>query len=48
MSKEKEFTHIQVKTQSKEALEVIRDQGGYASIWVVIEKMIKYCNGKKL
>ena len=48
MAKDKEFTHIQVKTESKETLEYIRDQEGYASIWVVIEKMIKYCNGKKL
>jgi len=48
MVKEKEFTHIQVKVQSKETLEAIRDQEGYASIWVVIEKMIKFCNGKKI
>lgn len=45
---EQKFTFIQVKTESKETLEHIRDQEGYASIWVVIEKMIKYCNGKKL
>lgn len=48
MAKEKDVTHIQVKTESKNALIEMRDQGGLASIAVVIEKMIKYCHGKKL
>lgn len=48
MAKEKKQTHIKIDIEDKEALEVIRDENGFASMAVVIKKMIKYCNGKKL
>lgn len=49
MAKKKDTTHIQVKITTKEELEVIRDREGYASIGVVIQKLLNKCgNGKSL
>jgi hypothetical protein len=46
--KEKEITHIQVNVKDKEKLEELRDQGGYASIRVVLNKLLKKCGGREI
>jgi len=48
MAKDKVQTHIKIDIEDKETLEKLRDENGFASMAVVIKKMIKYYNGKKL
>ena len=40
MKKDKSITHIQVNTEDKEKLEKIKADGGYASIRVVLSKLL--------
>ena len=44
----KEQTHIQVNVEDKDKLLNIRNQNGYASIAVVISKLIERHGDKKL
>jgi len=44
----KDNTHIEVKITSKDELIAIRDREGYASVAVVVEKLIKKLGDKKL
>ncbi len=46
--KEKTKTHIQVKITAKEQLEAIRDKEGYASIEVVVDKLLAKHGNKSL
>jgi len=46
--KEKTKTHIQVKIVAKEKLETIRDKEGYASIEVVVDKLLVKHGSKSL
>lgn len=46
--KEKTKTHIQVKIVAKEKLEAIRDKEGYASIEIVVDKLLDKHGEKKL
>jgi len=45
---EKKTTHIQVKITAKDKLIAIRDKEGYASIEVVVDKLIAKLGSKSL
>lgn len=44
--KDKTQTHIQVNVEDKEKLEKLRDDGGFASIRVVLNKLLVKHRGK--
>lgn len=46
--KDKTKTHIQVKRTAKEQLEAIRDREGYASIEIVVDKLLAKLGDKSL
>lgn len=46
--KEKTKTHVQVKVSAKNKLQEIRDREGYASIEIVVDKLLKKIGNKSL